>query len=231
MEINEYFCMKLAKWIGLPVPNVILHKLKDSCFLLVERYDRRIAGNQVERIHQEDFCQALGVLTSRKYQNEGGPGFKELFELLKSTAQPAIDRNHLATVLVFNYLIGNMDAHGKNFSLLHHASGAIRLAPLYDLLNTRVYPELTSKMAMKIGSKYDAEQIFPRHWEQLCNDIGYRYLAMEKLIKDLSRKILKAAYQERADIHALGIDCSMIDKIITFIESNIEHTVKRFEVV
>ncbi|GGI76953.1 type II toxin-antitoxin system HipA family toxin [Legionella impletisoli] len=229
LGVNEYFCMRLAKHVGLPVADVSLHKLKDIQFLLVERYDRHISNNQVTRIHQEDFCQALGVLTSRKYQNEGGPGFKDLFELLNQTAIPAIDRNHLARAIVFNALIGNMDAHGKNFSLLHHSSGAIKLAPFYDLVCTRVYEGLTARMAMKIGSKYNSDEVLPRHWEQLCESINYRYLAMEKLINDIAKKLLKAAYQEKAHLHAQGINSKMVEKIISFIEKNIDFMLRRFE--
>jgi serine/threonine-protein kinase HipA len=136
---NEYFCLRIAKRIGLPVPDIQLRKAKNITYLLIERYDRRVTDNHVRRIHQEDFCQALGILTPKKYQNEGGPGFKECFDLLKNTAQPAIDRNLLASALVFNYLICNMDAHGKNFSLLHHTQANIRLAPFYDMICTRVY--------------------------------------------------------------------------------------------
>lgn len=219
---NEYFCLKIAKGIGLPVPNVDLRHIKDSTFLLIERYDRHIQNKQVERIHQEDFCQALGVLSSRKYQNEGGPSFKDCFELLKKTTQPAIDRNFLASALVFNYLVGNMDAHGKNFALLHNTQSNIRLAPFYDIVCTQVYPTLTSKMAMKIGSKYNANDVLARHWEQLCNEVGYGYPAMKKLIENQAESILKAATQERDILINNGQTIPIIDKIITTIEKNIK---------
>jgi serine/threonine-protein kinase HipA len=150
---NEYFCLKIAKHIGLPVPEIELKKIKDITFLLIERYDRRIKNNYIERIHQEDFCQALGVPSFKKYQNEGGPSLKNCFELLKNTTQPAIDRNLLASAIVFNYLLGNMDAHGKNFSLLHNAVSNIRLAPFYDMICTSVYQNLTTNMAMKLTAQ------------------------------------------------------------------------------
>jgi serine/threonine-protein kinase HipA len=225
---NEYFCLKIAKRIGLPVPDVQLRKAKDITYLLIERYDRRIKDRHVERIHQEDFCQALGILTSKKYQNEGGPGFKDCFELLKNTTQPAIDRNFLASALVFNNLICNMDAHGKNFSLLHHTQSNIRLAPFYDIICTRVYQKLTSKMAMKIGSKYDADNLFARHWEQLCNDVNYRYIAMKDLIKNHAELILKAADEEKENLIASGLYIPTIDNIIRVTEDNIKRTFDRF---
>jgi serine/threonine-protein kinase HipA len=226
---NEYFVMKIAKRIGLSVPDVKLRKIKDITFLLIERYDRHIKNNSIERIHQEDFCQALGVLSSRKYQNDEGPGFKDCFGLLNTTTQPAIDRNQLASVVIFNYLIGNMDAHGKNFSLLHHLTSNIRLAPFYDIVCTRAYQELTSKMAMKIGSKYEVDVVLPRHWKQLSEEISYRYLALANLIKTLGDQIKQFAIQEKNELQAKGINHPIIDKITYFVEGNIDQTLKRFD--
>lgn len=226
---NEYFSLKIAKRIGLPVPSVELKKIKDLRFLLVERYDRRIKNNYIERIHQEDFCQALSIPSFRKYQNEGGPGLKECFSLLNSTAQPAVDRNFLATVVVFNYLLGNMDAHAKNFSLLHHTTDNIRLAPFYDMLCTRAYPKLTAKMAMKIGSKFEAAKVLPAHWEELCNEVNYRYLAMVNLIEKLGHQMLLAAAQEKEQLQELN--SPIVDTISKVIERNIERTLEQFKKV
>lgn len=225
---NEYFVMKIAKRIGLLVPDIELRKIKDITFLLIKRYDRHIKNNSIERIHQEDFCQALGVLSSRKYQNEGGPGFKDCFGLLNNTTQPAIDRNRLASAVIFNYLIGNMDAHGKNFSLLLNSTANIRLAPFYDIVCTRAYPELTAKMSMKIGSKYDADHVLPRHWKQLSEETNYRYLALANLIETLGNQIKHAAAQEKEQLNLIGIDNPIIDNIINVIERNIDQTLKRF---
>lgn len=222
MAENEYFCLKVAKHIGLPVPSIELRQIKDITFLLIERYDRKIKDGCVERIHQEDFCQALGVYSSKKYQNEGGPAFKDCFELLNHTAQPAIDRNFLASALVFNYLIGNMDAHGKNFSLLHHSPTHIRLAPFYDMICTRVYPELSAKMAMKIGNQYDAHAIFPRHWEQLCKEIRYNHLALTRLINHQAESILKAAIEERDILLKTQRPANITDRILKVLEENIK---------
>lgn len=225
---NEYFIMKIARRIGLTVPDVELKKIKDITFLLVERYDRHIENNAIERIHQEDFCQALGVLTSRKYQNEGGPGFNDCFELLNTTTHPAIDRTRLISAAIFNYLIGNMDAHGKNFSLLHRTTSTIRLAPFYDMVCTRVYPDLSAKMAMKIGSKYNANDILPRYWEDLSEQIHYRYLALAKLIETSGNQIKTAAQEEKMELKAKGINHPVIDKIIKYLDVNIDQTLKRF---
>ena len=121
-----------------------------------------------------------------------------------------------------------MDAHGKNFSLLHNAASNIRLAPFYDIVCTRAYQKLTSKMAMKIGSKYDADLVLPRHWKQLCEEVNYRYLAMEGLIKTLGRQINIAVAEEKKQVEVKGIDNPIFDKIINVIESNIDQSLKRF---
>jgi serine/threonine-protein kinase HipA len=225
---NEYFCLKIAAQMGLPVPAVELRKIKDITFLLIERYDRRIKEHFVERIHQEDFCQALSIVSSRKYQNEGGPSLENCFELLNNTSQPAIDRTSLISAVVFNYLISNRDAHGKNFSLLHKTPKDIRLAPFYDLVCTGVYPKLSSKMAMKIGKKYDAQYIFPDDWEQLCQHIHYRYSALALFVEKTADKLLKVAMHEKEQLKLEGIKSSVIEKISNVIKDNVERTQQLF---
>lgn len=227
MAENEYFVMKLAKRIGLLVPKVELRKINDITFLLVQRYDRKVKNNYIERIHQEDFCQALGILSSKKYQNEGGPGFEECFSLLNTTTQPAIDRNRLISGIIFNYLLGNMDAHGKNFSLLHHTDSHIRLTPFYDLICTRVYGELNSKMAMKIGSKYDANEVFPRHWKLLSEKIKYNFIALTHVIEELGNQIKQAMILEKKALQMEGTNHRIIDEIIQFTEGNIDRVVQQ----
>jgi len=226
---NEYFCLKIAAHMGLNVPTVEIRHIKDISFLLIERYDRQIHDQQIERIHQEDFCQALGIVSSRKYQNEGGPGFKACFELLENTLRPAIDRNKLASALVFNFLIGNMDAHAKNFSLLHQSASVVQIAPFYDIVCTRAYPEFTNKMAMRIGSQYEENKVLPRHWEQLCKDIQYSYPALKQLIRKQADLILAAVEIEKNQLAQIQHKKPIIDKIILGIEKRITKTIKRFE--
>lgn len=126
--------------------------------------DRKVDGaGRLVRLHQEDFAQALGVPSQRKYASEGGPTFRHIFGLLRSAAtRPARDVLKLTDAAIFNLIIGNADAHAKNFSLLH-AGATVRLAPLCDLLSTISYPELSAKLAMKIAKKATLEEIEPRH--------------------------------------------------------------------
>lgn len=226
---NEYFTLRVAKHIGLAVPEVEIRQIKDISFLLIERYDRSVQNHLVERIHQEDFCQALGIVSANKYQREGGPGFKECFALLENTTQPAVDRNKLLAGVVFNYLTGNMDAHSKNFSLLHRSSSQIGLTPFYDMICTLAYPDLTTKMAMKIGSKYQNEEIFPRHFEQLCQEIQYSYLGLKQLINKLANSILIAAAEEKQNLLEMNRDSQRVEKIIAVFNKQIERTMNRFQ--
>jgi serine/threonine-protein kinase HipA len=182
------------------------------------------------RIHQEDFCQALGIIATKKYQNEGGPSFKRCFDLLKKMTQPAIDRNLLTSALVFNYLIGNMDAHGKNFSLLHTTQHNVRLAPFYDIICTGVYPETTRKMAMKIGSQYEFDKVFPRHWEQLCKDTHLSYPGLKQILENQGELILTAAENEKNNLIQMGRHTNIIDKIIKIIDAQIRHCLKEYKI-
>lgn len=174
---NEYFCMSLASAIGLEVAPVEMRVVADRPFLLVTRYDRAVgADGSVARLHQEDFAQALGIPSHRKYASEGGPIFADCFALLRRAAtRPAREILKLLDAAIFNLIIGNADAHAKNFSLLHSSGiggGVITLAPLYDLLSTVIYPNLHVKLAMKVGGKAVLEDIEPRHWERFAADAG-----------------------------------------------------------
>jgi serine/threonine-protein kinase HipA len=170
---NEAFAMRLAAAIGLDVAPVEARVVRERPFLLVGRYDRTSATDGVvRRIHQEDFCQALGVPSETKYASEGGPTLKDGFGLLRRiAARPAVEVLKLLDAVIFNAVIGNADAHGKNFSILY-ADGGARLAPLYDLLSTVAYPELSPKFAMKIGKRATLAELDPRGWEKFAADAG-----------------------------------------------------------
>ena len=186
--LNEYLCMKAAKGIGIDAADVEIGEVKGIQYLLIERYDREIKDNKVKRIHQEDFCQALGILSLNKYQADGGPDIKQCFDLLDITRTPANSRNMLMKLVIFNFLTGNNDAHAKNFSLLYFNAKPV-LAPAYDLLSTQIYPNLTKKMAMKIGSSYEKQFISKPSFEKMCKDTGYSYPMFKKEFEEISYKL------------------------------------------
>ncbi len=179
---NECFCMLLAARLGIQVPSVEIGFAEGVPFLLIERYDRAPdESGRVLRVHQEDFCQALAIPPERKYQGEGGPSLAQCFGLLDACARPALDRLELLRRVFFNFLVGNADAHGKNFALLHRRSGTV-LAPAYDIVCTAVYGEHTDRMAMKIGRARRFDEVRPRHWQSFARDAG---LAPPRVRRDL----------------------------------------------
>ncbi len=216
---NELFCMKLAKIVGLDVPKASLHFVEDTPYYLVERYDRDIIEDgTVTRIHQEDFCQALGIAPEIKYEREGGPSITTCQELIsKHAARPAADQIKLLNIVLFNYLIGNADAHGKNFSLLYKGNKP-ELAPAYDLLSTAIYPDLAEKMAMKIGGKYKPKDVYQRHFHRLVTDTKAAQSAINRQIKTMIDRIMKSAPGLKSSLTVNGLGSSVFDDIITTIE-------------
>jgi serine/threonine-protein kinase HipA len=195
---NEHLCMKLAAASGLPTAAVELRSVDGMDYLLIQRYDRThrktlSESTILERLHQEDFCQAHGIVSEMKYQKEGGPSLKQCFSLLRNVSStPVLDLRRLLDAVIFNYLVGNNDAHGKNFSLLYQRIGnedtEIRLAPLYDIVSTIYYPELSQTMAMKIGDEYSSERVLPKHFDQMAVEAG------------LGRPLVRQRVSELADI-------------------------------
>lgn len=202
MVFNEAFCMRLAQRMDLPVPAVEIGKTGEIDYLIIERYDRTITKTDNEfrlsRLHQEDFCQALGIVAERKYQAEGGPSIKQCFDLLRAQSSvPAVDLMTLLNAVIFNFLIGNHDAHGKNFSLLYPMQQGgkqfrvIRLAPLYDLICTAIYPTLSKRMAMKIGKANELHEVGPDQFEKLAVEIGFARPLVKGKVIDMAKDMLK----------------------------------------
>ena len=184
---NEAFVMRLAAAIGLDVAPVEPRSANGRPFLLVERYDRYCdADGVVRRIHQEDFCQALGVPPETKYASEGGPTFRDCFELLRRVSErPGPDIAKLLDAAIFNLIVGNADAHGKNFSILYDDRGP-RIAPLYDLLSTVTYPDLSPKMAMRIGKRATLSEMDAAGWQAFSKETGVGLLLVRRRVKELS---------------------------------------------
>jgi serine/threonine-protein kinase HipA len=172
---NELFCMELARGVELPTAPVARRETRSGVpYLIVERYDRDLTVDPIRRLHQEDFCQALGRPSDRKYQAEGGPSVEQAVSLLRrASAVPARDLPTLWKALVFNWLIGNCDAHGKNYSLLYDAGTKATLAPLYDLLSTTSYEGLETKLAMSIGGTRELLDVDDAAWRKLAEQTSF----------------------------------------------------------
>jgi len=227
---NEGFCLALARAIDLDSVAADIHDVEGRPYLLVERYDRtRGPDNRPRRLHQEDFCQALGVAPEYKYQNEGGPSVIDCFALVRRATRPAaLYLPPLLDAVLFNTLVGNNDAHAKNYSLVYGAAGTT-LAPLYDVLCTDVYPELTAKMAMKIGDHYKFSDIFPRHWERFARSTNLSPPQVRGRLLDLAQRLPETAHKLRGDFAHRGQITPLIDRIIETIEHRCGLTRARFE--
>jgi serine/threonine-protein kinase HipA len=171
--VNETFCMTLAALVGLPVPAAQVVTIGGKHVFMVERYDRqKSASGDIIRLHQEDFCQALGISPELKYEKEGGPGFGGCFRLVEEWSdEPLLDAGNLLNWAIFNFLIGNADAHGKNLSFLY-SGGPIRVAPFYDLISTSAYKRLNNKFAMKMGGQSDVRYLPPDTLSNFAVEIG-----------------------------------------------------------
>lgn len=171
---NEAFCMALARMVGLNVADAGPPRELPGGqeYLQVKRFDRVASDGEAVRVHQEDFCQALAVASERKYQVEGGPSLADSAQLIRAASRnPVADLRTLWDATVFNWAIGNCDAHGKNFSLLYDERSP-RLAPLYDLASTVAYPELEKRLAMRIGEAWEIDDVSRKSFVELADRIG-----------------------------------------------------------
>jgi serine/threonine-protein kinase HipA len=210
---NETFAMRLAADIGLPVARVDPRHIDGRSFLIIERYDREIRPEgDVRRLHQEDFCQALGVPPEHKYASEGGPGFRDCFDLLRrACTRPAPAVLQLMDAAIFNVVVGNADAHGKNFSLLY-ANGSVALAPLYDLLCTTAYPELSPTFAMRIAKRATIDDFRPDTWELFAKDVGVGAPYVRRRVRALAAAMLERAPRLAVELSQPGFDSAALER-------------------
>lgn len=223
---NEFFCLKLAEKAGLSVPQVFIWSHEGVKALIVERYDRyRDDHGVLHRLHQEDFCQALGIMPDRKYENEGGPGYADCAQAINELCTtPVIEKNKLIDWMVYNFLIGNCDAHAKNISLLYTQKGTA-LSPFYDLVSTLIYPELSQKMAMHIGGKGQINYLFPIHWQRLADDLEISSNQLSRKLKKMSNLLAPLAEQVKKEMP----DAPVLQKTATEIMATIQAQTQRIK--
>jgi serine/threonine-protein kinase HipA len=219
IAVNEIFCMTLAARCGLSAAKVELKTFASRPCLIVERFDRDLSQRPALRRHQEDLCQALGLTPDFKYQHPGWelPSFEALAELLnRHGVQPGADRLAVADAAVFNYLVGNAEAHAKNISLLHETTG-IRLAPLYDVVSTAAYPALNRDLAMAIGDVFDPDAVGPTQWADLASDLGLRAVAYADRRGRMVDTVISRAEALRNEARDEGWHDEIIDAVVTTI--------------
>ncbi len=181
---NEWLCAEIARAFGLPIANSQMAIFGRHKVLIVERFDRRLVDDVWwARLPQEDFCQASGIASERKYEDRGGPGMSEILGVLRGSDVPEVDRrNFLAAQLLF-WLLAAPDGHAKNFSIFIEAKGRYRLTPLYDVMSAwpvigdgpRMFQRKKVKLAMAVRATkahYRIAEIQRRHWNVVAKTNG-----------------------------------------------------------
>src|SRR5258707_2830268 len=191
-------------------------RFKDEVAIVVERYDRQQKGNDVTRVHQEDICQGLGIMPTKKYQNEGGPSPANIVELLRTySTDRDTDLDTFATALGFNWLMAGTDAHAKNYSLL--LSGPdVRLAPLYDIASILPYDGVDlrkAKLAMKIGGEYKVELIGLRQWQKFARDVRMNADQLVEVLISMTKHLPDEVAAARALAGEEGLNNALIDRL------------------
>ena len=224
---NEALMMHVAAALELPVARVEARNAGAKPYLLVTRYDRQFeATGDARRLHQEDFCQALGIPPEQKYQAEGGPSFKSGFELLRRAAtRPAVAVLKLLDAAIFNVIIGNADAHGKNFSLLYQGGG-VTLAPLYDLVCTVAYENLNPRFAMTIAKSRTLEEIDSRAWAAFANNAGLTAPYVMRRVKALSVSTHNAVAETAARLADTGLDRDALTEFASLVATRAARVAK-----
>jgi len=191
LAANEIFCMTLAQAVGLNTPNTEYRLIGKKSCILVQRYDRATdEDGSTTRLHQEDFCQALGFPPERKYQSEGGPTLSDCISLLRDwSTTPVLDIPSFINGLIFNVLIGNADAHGKNYSLLY-SGGERRLSPYYDLVSTLAWPGLSKNLAMKIGGCESVNAFTIGDWKKMAKKAGLGWPMIRERMAESCHSVL-----------------------------------------
>ena len=200
LTLNEFLCLRVASECGIHAVDVDL-LYPEKPIIIIRRYDRMISDmtingmKAVQRIHQEDCCQACGVISDSKYEHDGGPGYKQIRGLLvKYARQPFEDIETLVKWGIYNYLIGNCDAHSKNLSIMHNMDATISLAPVYDLISTTIYDghfgsKLSRSMGMRIGLHENIDKVNAEDFVIFARDVNVRLRQVVSLGKELMCKI------------------------------------------
>ena len=221
--INEALVMTLAERIGMKVADVRYAPELEA--VIIARYDRSIGPEgRLNRLHQNDLCQILGISSGKKYEAEGGPSLKTCFEaVLARSSQPALDKKRLIEWVIFNVLVGNMDGHAKNLSLMTQGKRT-HLAPFYDLVCTTVYPNLSQKLAFKIGGENRPKWLMPRHWQRFAEDITVKPKFIDKTIAEMIRQIESALPKVVGELQRIVSnpeELQMLEKVANRIDDSV----------
>jgi serine/threonine-protein kinase HipA len=200
---NEWIQGRLAQSFGLTSAKSELVQIGKRRSLVVERYDRQLAGDRWIRLHQEDFCQALAIPPKKKYQSEGGPSLIMCQGVIDQRSSDVLkDTDTLLRWQIFNVLIGNCDAHGKNLSLLRSTGGSWAIAPLYDLVATRMYQQLTPRLAMSVGTQFNSGTVSANYWKEQFKECKVSPAAYLKTAQQMADELPENLKQVLSDFES-----------------------------
>jgi len=217
----ENYCLKLAAEIGIDVPKSDILSARGIPYLLLSRYDRVIgrdeSGQYLRRVHQEDFCQALGRFPAQKYEKDGGPSWTECFDLARRLADPGKSVDALLRRVIFHYLINNPDAHAKNYALVYGGTG-VQISKLYDVNNAAAFrsrfKETRPRMAMSIGGELDPTKLTLRHWAQFAEEVRLRPEPVMKALSTMAIEMPKKALALRKSFKDTLADSELLDLVV-----------------
>ncbi|HKF84080.1 MAG TPA: HipA domain-containing protein [Solirubrobacterales bacterium] len=226
LAVNEMFCMTVAGRIGLDAAKTALATIGDRTCLISSRFDRAEQDGITVRLHQEDLCQALGVPTNLKYEANSGPGFRHFHRVLGEIGRGG-DMNAMVRSAVLNFVLGNSDAHGKNFAILFTRDGR-RLAPLYDIVSTAVY-DLDREMAMAIGGNFDPDSIQLADWLDMSAGCDLSPRRFFPLVRATATGIKQAVSTVRAEAEAEGWYAPVIAEVEAVARERADHIGEEIE--
>jgi serine/threonine-protein kinase HipA len=195
---NEFFCMRFCKEMGANIAHVEIHDFEDTRALAIERFDRRWTKKEkLIRLPQEDFCQALAVPPSQKYQSDGGPSIKDGIKLLQGSNTPTDDQMAFFRAQILFWLLAATDGHAKNFSLFLRPGNSFVMTPLYDILSAQKALDEGQvrhgqmKLAMSVGDKnhYRVDRVAPRHFMQSAKSAGFGVPLVERLLHEVHERV------------------------------------------
>jgi serine/threonine-protein kinase HipA len=212
---DEHLCQDVARRLGLLAARSSVLTLNETTYIVIERFDRLPPprGSAFgRRVHQEDMCQALGLMPGAKYQQDGGPGISDIVALIRRVgSDPDTDVYRFIDANAFNWLIGGTDAQAKNYSLLIGAGDEIRLSPLYDLSSQLPYPELIDQqVAMKIGDEYDIPLIGFNEWQALASACAVDSEILMNRLRQLADALPDAVSAARDQALADGLNREVV---------------------
>lgn len=209
LVLNEYFCMKLSKAVGLPTAEVRFTRFEQYPALMVERFDRKYAPDQLKvfRRHVIDGCQALNLPRDYKYERNLGDGrdvqhirdgasLSRLFELTQTMASPVESLQWLINWQLFNLMISNYDSHGKNVSLFFDKRNS-RFTPAYDLVNVAMFPQFKHALAMAMGDEFEPESINAYQMADFAETCGVNKKLLSRQLTDLADRVINTLTQQQ----------------------------------